>query len=255
MRSTESEALVIRPKRPIPFTLLSLAAGALLTLAIAELIALSGAVHYDAAAPQRFVAVEGSYIYALDMSGPAWHYLYWNVETPPDAATLQHMLDNDPTLTREAIDWSTLRHDPPESLPRWSRLWRPEHWPPTALAGSFTRKISINEFGVGWPLTSLSMDFDDARSNPIPNGGMLIASGGPNIHLLIWRPMARGFALDTLFWAACIAAATSAAQMWIKALRRRRTACPTCGYDLRGLTPGTLCPECGAGALPTAIKH
>lgn len=35
---------------------------------------------------------------------------------------------------------------------------------------------------------------------------------------------------------------------WSNIKRRRRLkrgACPTCGYDLKGLATGTLCPECG----------
>lgn len=29
--------------------------------------------------------------------------------------------------------------------------------------------------------------------------------------------------------------------------RAREDQCPTCGYDLKGLTAGTACPECGKG--------
>ena len=37
---------------------------------------------------------------------------------------------------------------------------------------------------------------------------------------------------------------------WVRRARRRKSGrCPWCAYDLRGLAPGSQCPECGRGAL------
>lgn len=43
------------------------------------------------------------------------------------------------------------------------------------------------------------------------------------------------------FWRGCVFMSR-----WSKRHRyTRQNRCPTCGYDLKGLPPGTLCPECG----------
>lgn len=39
--------------------------------------------------------------------------------------------------------------------------------------------------------------------------------------------------------------ATVARLLWKGLWKRPTAACPRCGYDLAGLSPGTKCPECG----------
>ncbi len=54
-----------------------------------------------------------------------------------------------------------------------------------------------------------------------------------------------GFALNTAFYAASwwmLIFGLSPARAWN---RRRRGLCGRCAYDLRGLEPGAVCPECG----------
>lgn len=36
---------------------------------------------------------------------------------------------------------------------------------------------------------------------------------------------------------------------WKSILRSRRAQCRSCGYDLRGLPSGVVCPECGKAAV------
>jgi len=164
------------------------------------------------------------------------------------------MYENNVTAFVGQGDPSNLHYDLPESLPRWSRLWHSENWRRNAVTGS---ELGLNgnlELDVGWPMPSFSMDWECTQWSPC-NGGMLFKRPpGAGPRFLIWRPIPLGFAADTLLWSACIAGATSAAQMWIKARRRRRAACPACGYDLRGLTAGTVCPECGAGDPSAAAE-
>jgi hypothetical protein len=54
-----------------------------------------------------------------------------------------------------------------------------------------------------------------------------------------------GFAIDTALFGGIIFLLWCAPPLARESLRRRRGACPACGYDLRGITSGT-CPECGA---------
>ncbi len=57
--------------------------------------------------------------------------------------------------------------------------------------------------------------------------------GWPGVIIPLWIPLA-AFAL-------------SAAALRRGIGRRRLGTCRGCGYDLRGLPPRTVCPECGAG--------
>ncbi len=64
-----------------------------------------------------------------------------------------------------------------------------------------------------------------------------------------WLPIGilpLGFTLNTLFYAAawfiCLFGISSSRRI----LRARRGLCTRCAYDLKGLPPGSPCPECGA---------
>ena len=69
--------------------------------------------------------------------------------------------------------------------------------------------------------------------------------------LLPLHPIPLGFTLDTLFYAALLAALFLAPPRLRRFLRLRRGLCPACGYDLAGNTTG-ICPECGAAATKEA---
>lgn len=81
--------------------------------------------------------------------------------------------------------------------------------------------------------------------------------GGPGRGVVRWfgdLPVADAMALDAAILG--IIAAGSVAVLRRRGDRRLsegRSTCPTCGYDLRHLPPGSgdsICPECGAPAAP-----
>ncbi len=70
-----------------------------------------------------------------------------------------------------------------------------------------------------------------------------------DFHDLPTIPLWPGFALNTLFYAAL---AWGLWQLPLAIRRRRRRSkglCVRCGYDLKGLAAGAVCPECGRPAL------
>ncbi len=63
------------------------------------------------------------------------------------------------------------------------------------------------------------------------------------------RPIWRGLAIDTAFYAGVSFLFLRGAAAARRAHRRRRARCTRCAYDLTGLQPGAPCPECGAAAV------
>ena len=63
--------------------------------------------------------------------------------------------------------------------------------------------------------------------------------------LLPLHPVLQGFVIDTLFYAGLLGAVRLAQTALLRAFRRRRGLCISCGYDLAGIT-AVVCPECGS---------
>jgi len=61
------------------------------------------------------------------------------------------------------------------------------------------------------------------------------------------RPMWPGWALGTVLYGGLAWLWFVAPRVWLRAQRRRRGLCEGCGYELAGLAPGSVCPECGRG--------
>lgn len=167
-------------------------------------------------------------------------------------------------------DW-VLRH-PPLSTPPSDRFVPAFH---------MSRVFQRHERRLGFPFYALWCSTDTMNAD-WTNPGAFPLSGPPRYNHLVWLedPMAkrrtsaqrpttatrvrilalptgilpRGFALNTAFYAATwwtLLFGCSRARAWN---RRRRGLCGRCAYDLRGLEPGAVCPECGA-AFASGERH
>lgn len=70
----------------------------------------------------------------------------------------------------------------------------------------------------------------------------------PNTVELPYLPLWRGLILSTLFYAAIWWGLLALPRLIRRTLRARRGLCPSCAYDMRGLT-NSPCPECGRNGV------
>jgi hypothetical protein len=242
---------VSRAWRGIRFGLLMILGGAVVSVVIAEGIAASGAAKYVSAAPVRFVEAGDKCIQAQVSTGTGWRCLSWYVVDPPVAALNQAILNHDASDFYRRPPLQHPNYDPPESLPRWARLWRPAHWPRITSDRTIDWGQEVIEVGVGWPLPAMAIDRNTAGTIRYGGGVPFAKSSRASLRFLSWRPILTGFMADTLLWSACLAGLVVPIRFWIRARRRRRWQCAACRYDLRGLAAGAVCPECGAAERAT----
>jgi hypothetical protein len=236
---------VKRARRGIVLGVLALLGGAVVSVMVAEGIGLSGAVVYKTSAPLRFVAAQGMYAQVRDISGPGWRYLDWVVIDQQNAAVFQYMYDNKLTSFGGRLSPSYLHPDAPGTLPSWSGVWRGEEPTGTSSPAAPRALRQAHEVCVGWPLACFWIDWHPAKPDDCHGGKQMAMTQQGGRRLLLWRPVALGFALDTLIYAACIAGLGAGVRLFVRARRKRRGACAGCGYDLKGLADGAACPECG----------
>lgn len=143
--------------------------------------------------------------------------------------------------------------------------WRIPTW--AALCDTNTRDLNIMTSAWGWPMLCLK-GVERIQHLHKPDGtiagttsafhGYWLAGGtpvrqrttpAPRIRNLPLTPIWKGYLANSLFYAAVWLiiglAATCSTRVARRTLRRRRGLCTRCAYDLKGLTPGTPCPECG----------
>jgi hypothetical protein len=150
------------------------------------------------------------------------------------------------------VTWGELA----EALPHASRF-RDADWVNNHVrAGAAASQIQLMEHLHGWPLLSMSgwavATFASTAAAAAPpqvewHGLYEIGPlpGMPTFfRVFLIRPLWPGFLLNTLFYAAILAALFFVPVQVRRTLRRRRGRCIACNYDRRGF-PDAPCPECG----------
>lgn len=174
-----------------------------------------------------------------------------------------------------------------EERRRWE--WGTLSWRPIALvseevsAPAWVRSIALNHAGpklagwqarvaaFGWPRPVLYWLWDWRTESlqggavatiadpaaALPGAPARVGITGWNArplkvpdYALPWKIIWSGLLIDLALFCAVIFG-TALAWRTVRARRRRRAGrCVRCGYDVRGLAPGVVCPECGTLAKP-----
>jgi hypothetical protein len=119
-------------------------------------------------------------------------------------------------------------------------------WPSMGLAsigtyptGRNMREVMLFGWRFSWSWSLPIPEGIDGRDLEAPMGF------GRDKRRLPLLPLWPGFALDTAFYGALTFLLWSAPGVLRRRSRRRRGACPACGYDLKGGSAAGKCPECG----------
>lgn len=120
-------------------------------------------------------------------------------------------------------------------------------YPSLILNGSTVGAASLTHFSeeaAGWPFVCFSArSLEGARNLPNTpwHKGFLRFAG----HYVPAHPHWPGLIGNVLFYATALTGLIWLPEIASRSWRRRHTRCVRCGYSLRGLIDGTLCPECG----------
>lgn len=92
-----------------------------------------------------------------------------------------------------------------------------------------------------------------------PRGMSIAAARGPFCWGLKYETDLTSTNLIIPLWPACLMVGLATCAAWhLDTLARRRERvgrCPKCNYDRAGPTAGAVCPECGAGGVPSLGNH
>ncbi len=150
----------------------------------------------------------------------------------------------------------------PQSLlnPSWpTRV--PDSWPPPASSHRSTavfgdsgiwQSAPDDYFGMvivhreGWPWRAVhEWTLAGLHLPARETHGLLLVGAGKWQYAVPIYPLWPGFALNTIFYALFAWGLWQVPPAIRRRRRRRNGLCVRCGYDLKGLPPGSNCPECG----------
>ena len=143
------------------------------------------------------------------------------------------------------------------------KLFKTAKWACTAACALFTASLVLNALGYefGWTpdglFKGIGVRFGTAHfvieqetNSPARAGATgfyWYRDSGPLL-MEWWDWSAFQWGVQIPAWALVAAAGVSAAWLWrCDTSRPRPGLCPSCGYSLAGLSPGSKCPECGKG--------
>ena len=151
-----------------------------------------------------------------------------------------------PTMSRDQRVIDPARAVDASMIPVWSIMRRAQ----PATTGPYI------EIGYGWPAPGLWMQVDHSVSPQVVTGAIAIprplrnnsAVNGLPIQPRLW-PLAVNVTVHAALWMGIIYGGGAVRGR----LRRRRGHCMQCGYDLRGCSDSSVCPECGIAQPALAV--
>jgi hypothetical protein len=231
---------------------LSLAAGTVLTIAIAWASAVASTLHRSTSRGGPDLQVGSSVITHADRSKSSLTVTTSSTWLASSARLSLSPWKADPITAADDAGSAE------EFLTSWSR--GPHGAMSAAAAAEPTLNLRTVISAYGWPArcvrtihrnqwrTGGTQNASTTGEFPLPAGIQSFLTGGtPPVTLPIdvWWP---GLALDIVFWSVLARAAVAVGAAGRRRFRRRRGLCPSCGYSLLGLSDTSVCPECGRPA-------
>lgn len=142
----------------------------------------------------------------------------------------------------------------PVELRRAAMPWVFENGAPDEARHGTWRLVNAR----GWPLRAVYCERFTGSGGVMGRRGAIVVEGagvftygggwGETV-VLPWLPLWAGIVGDTLFYGGAWSGAWTLVVWRRRRRRERRGMCRACGYDLRGLSAGGVCPECGRPAV------